>query len=81
MAQSSPPGIRPVRLISVTILLLIAICGALFVPIYARATPMLGDFPFFYWYLLLWVPVVAVLCMISYLLLRPKHSTGGEGAK
>jgi len=80
MAQSTPPGIRPVRLISVTILLLIAICGALFVPIYARATPMLGDFPFFYWYLLLWVPVTAVLCMICHLLLR-KPGTGREEAK
>ena len=80
MAQSTPPGISPVRLIAVTILLLIAICGALFVPIYARATPMLGDFPFFYWYLLIWVPVVAVLCMICNLLLR-KPRTGGEEAR
>jgi hypothetical protein len=80
MAQSTPPGISPVRLIFVAILLLIAVCGALFVPIYARATPMLGDFPFFYWYLLLWVPVTAVLCMISFLLLR-KPRTGREEAK
>jgi Protein of unknown function (DUF3311) len=81
MAQSTPPGVSPARGITVAILLLIAICGALFVPIYARATPMLGDFPFFYWYLLIWVPVVAVLCMICYLLLRPKRGAGGEGAK
>ena len=81
MAQSSPPGIRPVRLISVTILLLIAICGALFVPIYARATPMLGDFPFFYWYQLLWIPVTAVLCLICYLLLRPRPGTGAGEVK
>ena len=80
MAQSTRPGISPVRLIAVTILLLIAICGALFVPIYARATPMLGDFPFFYWYLFIWVPVVAVLCMICNLLLR-KPRTGGEEAR
>jgi Protein of unknown function (DUF3311) len=80
MAQSTPPRIGPARLIAVAILLLIAICGALFVPIYARATPMLGDFPFFYWYLLIWVPVVAVLCMICNLLLR-KPRTGGEEAK
>ena len=80
MAQSTPPRVSPARWITVAILLLIAICGALFVPIYARATPMLGDFPFFYWYLLIWVPVVAVLCMISYLLLR-KPGTGGEEAK
>jgi Protein of unknown function (DUF3311) len=80
MAQSTPPRIGPARLIAVAILLLIAICGALFVPIYARATPMLGDFPFFYWYLLIWVPVVAVLCMICNLLLR-KPRTSGEEAK
>jgi len=80
MAQSTPPRTSPARLIVVAILLLIAICGALFVPIYARATPMLGDFPFFYWYLLLWVPVVAVLCMICHLLLR-KPGTGREAAK
>jgi len=80
MAQPTPPRTSPARLITVAILLLIAICGALFVPIYARATPMLGDFPFFYWYLLLWVPVTALLCMICYLLLR-KPRTGGEGAK
>ena len=80
MAQSTPPRTSPARLITVAILLLIAICGALFVPIYARATPMLGDFPFVYWYLLLWVPVVAVLCMICHLLLR-KPGTGTEEAK
>ena len=80
MAQSTSPGIRPVRLIAVTILLLIAICGALFVPIYARAKPFWGDFPFFYWYLLIWVPVVAVLCMICNLLLR-KPRTGREEAR
>ena len=80
MAQSTPPRTSPARLITVAILLLIAICGALFVPIYARATPMLGDFPFFYWYLLIWVPVVAVLCMICNLLLR-KPRTGREEAR
>jgi len=80
MAQPTPPRTSPARLITVAILLLIAICGALFVPIYARATPMLGDFPFFYWYLLLWVPVTAVLCLICFLLLR-KPRTGREAAK
>ena len=61
MAQSTPPGKSPATWVAVTILLLIGIFGTLWVPIYARTTPMWGDFPFFYWYQLIWVPVVAVL--------------------
>ncbi len=30
--------------------------------------PKLGSFPFFYWYQLLWVPVVALLTTICYLI-------------
>jgi hypothetical protein len=34
--------------------------------------PKLGDFPFFYWYQLIWVPVVAILSWLCFLLLRTK---------
>ncbi len=51
-----------------TILLLVAVLGTLLVPIYARSSPKLGSFPFFYWYQLLWVPVVALLTTICYLI-------------
>jgi Protein of unknown function (DUF3311) len=54
--------------ILVAVLLVIAVGGTLAVPIYARATPALANFPFFYWYQLLWVPVVGILCAIAYLL-------------
>jgi Protein of unknown function (DUF3311) len=55
------------------------------VPLYARSWPKLGAFPFFYWYQLLWVPVVAIACWLSYLLLRSRpvaeaSSRTGEGA-
>lgn len=53
-----------------TILLVAAVAGSLIVPIYARSTPMLGAFPFFYWYQLLLVPVVAIISWIAYLLVR-----------
>jgi hypothetical protein len=36
---------------------------------------MWGDFPFFYWYQLIWVPVVAVLSWVGYLLLRTKPAS------
>ena len=72
MAQPAPPGRRPAARRAVTVLLLVAIGGALVVPIYARSMPKLGDFPFFYWYQLVWVPTVAILCWICYVLLRAK---------
>ena len=76
MAQPAAPDARavprPLTLGIVTCLLLVAIGGALVVPIYARSLPKLGAFPFFYWYQLFWVPVVAVACWLCYVLLRTK---------
>jgi len=66
--QVKGPAIKAV----VTVLLTVAVVGALWVPIYARTAPKLGAFPFFYWYQLILVPVTAMLCWISYLLLRTK---------
>ena len=67
-----------------TVLIVVAIALPLIVPIYARSTPKLGDFPFFYWYLLLSVPVIAILCWISFRLVRikpaPSEAAGrGDG--
>ena len=82
MAQHARPGRRlahsPARYFAVTVMLAVAIIGALWVPIYARTVPMLRDFPFFYWYQLILVPVTAILCWISYLLLRNKRTRPGQ---
>jgi hypothetical protein len=67
MAHSSPPHRRTGAWVLITVLILISILGTLIVPIYARSTPAIGAFPFFYWYQLLWVPFVAVLMAICYL--------------
>jgi hypothetical protein len=69
-----------VALAAASVLLLIGIAGTLWVPIYARTTPKLGGFPFFYWYQLIWVPVVAMLAMFAYLLVRskPQRGTGAD---
>jgi hypothetical protein len=80
MAPSARAGKSPVtvRRVIAAILLLAAIVGALGVPIYARVTPQLGPFPFFYWYQLLLVPVVALLCWLCTVLVkyRPPASAG-----
>src|ERR1035441_10954932 len=75
MTHHSPRRPRTAVWVTVTILLVVAVGGTLAVPIYARATPALANFPFFYWYQLLWVPVVGILCGISYFLV-----TSGESA-
>ena len=53
---------------------------------------MLGGFPFFYWYQLMWVVIVAILAAVAYLLSKlaqrgnaasariPGQGTGGGGA-
>jgi protein-S-isoprenylcysteine O-methyltransferase Ste14 len=72
MVRHASPTKSPVIKAVVTVMLSVAVVGALWVPIYARTAPKLGAFPFFYWYQLILVPVTAVLCWISYLLLRTR---------
>ena len=40
--------------------------GLLWVPLYAKATPKLFGFPFFYWYQFAWVIATAVLTWIVF---------------
>jgi hypothetical protein len=49
--------------------------GLLWVPFYAKQTPELLGFPFFYWYQIAWVPISVLLTVIVYLKTRPP---GGE---
>jgi drug/metabolite transporter (DMT)-like permease len=65
MTQATSPSrgsvIAAHPLLSAGIAILIAadIFFALYTPIYSRLTPKLGDFPFFYWYLLIFMPVTS----------------------
>ena len=70
MTEPSRPRTRPGPWIVIAILLLATLIAVLWVPIYARTTPAIGGFPFFYWYQLLWVPIVAVIGAICYGLSR-----------
>ncbi len=81
MTQPTRPGRSPGTWTIVGVLLVIGVAGTLIVPIYARPTPKAGAFPFFYWYQLLWIPLVAILSWVCYLLVgrssRAKRDAGG----
>jgi len=70
MAQIRPARRHAGIWIVIAVLLAAALIGTLWVPFYNRLTPTLGDFPFFYWYQLMWVPIVAILGAVAYLLSR-----------
>ena len=48
------------------LLLLLPFIGLLAVPLYNSEEPAMFGFPFFYWYLLLWVPMTSLLIYIVY---------------
>jgi drug/metabolite transporter (DMT)-like permease len=83
MTQATSPPRRSViaahPLLSAGIAILIAadIFFALYTPIYARLTPKLGDFPFFYWYLLIFMPVTSAALWLATLLQRRLGDSGG----
>jgi ABC-type multidrug transport system fused ATPase/permease subunit len=82
----SPVAAHPVTSAIIAILVLASIFFALYVPLYASATPKVGNFPFFYFYLLIYMPVLGVVMWIVISLQRrlrpadpgsPGPGTGG----
>ena len=53
------------------LLLLLPFIGLCFPGFYARATPMLFGFPFFYWYQFAWVALASFLIGIVYKKTKP----------
>jgi hypothetical protein len=73
-----PIAAHPVTSAAIAVLVIAVIFFALYVPIYASATPKVGDFPFFYFYLLIYMPVVAIACWIVITLQKRQRPTGGR---
>ncbi len=74
---------HPVISAAIAILILASIFFSLYVPLYASATPKIGDFPFFYFYLLAYMPAVGVVLGIVLFLqsrLRTRAGTDGPGS-
>jgi len=60
----SPVAAHPVTSAVIAILILASIFFAVWVPLYASTTPKIGDFPFFYAYLLIYMPALAIVMWI-----------------
>ena len=71
---------HPVISAIIAILVIGSIFFSLYVPIYARVTPKIGDFPFFYFYLLAYMPVVAIALWIVIQLQKRLEPRGGQPA-
>jgi hypothetical protein len=59
---------HPVTSAAIAILVAVDIFLVLWVPLYSRLTPKWGDFPFFYWYLLIIMPVTSLLLSVAAML-------------
>jgi hypothetical protein len=55
-----PLATHPMTSLLIGLLVAASIACTLVVPIYASVTPKVGDFPFFYFYLLAYMPLVAL---------------------
>jgi hypothetical protein len=62
---NNPVAAHPITSAAIFILVAASILCSLIVPIYAHVTPKIGDFPFFYFYLLAYVPVAAIALGIA----------------
>jgi Protein of unknown function (DUF3311) len=60
----SPVAAHPITSAAIAILVVATIFFTVYVPIYARLTPKVGDFPFFYFYLLIFMPITSLVLWI-----------------
>ena len=74
----NPVAAHPITSAAIFVLVAASICCTLIVPIYAHITPKIGDFPFFYFYLLAYMPVVALALWLAALLQR-RLATPADG--
>jgi Na+/melibiose symporter-like transporter len=66
----TPIAAHPISSAIIAILVVGSILCTLIVPIYASTTPKIGDWPFFYFYLLACIPFVVIALCVTVLLQR-----------
>jgi hypothetical protein len=76
-SSRSAVAAHPVTSAVIAILVIATIFFSLYVPLYASATPKVGAFPFFYFYLIAYMPVVAIVLGIVLMLQKRLRPPGG----
>jgi hypothetical protein len=76
--RTNPVTAHPWTSAAIAVLIFGCIFCTLYVPIYASTTPKVGDFPFFYFYLLAYMPVVAIALWIVMLLQKRLGANGND---
>jgi hypothetical protein len=72
----TPITAHPISLAIIAILVAASILCTLIVPIYASTTPRVGDWPFFYFYLLASIPFVVIALCVTLSLQRRLKAVG-----
>jgi membrane protein implicated in regulation of membrane protease activity len=75
----SPVAAHPITSAVIAILILASIFFAVWVPLYASATPKIGAFPFFYAYLLIYMPALGIVMWIVISLQGRRRPRPGAG--
>jgi membrane protein implicated in regulation of membrane protease activity len=75
--RDETPPTNKTLLVVAGILLAIPIVALLWVSSYARETPRLWGFPFFFWYQFLWVFICAALTYTAHRLVLAARKPGG----
>lgn len=75
----NPVAAHPVISAAIAILFVVSIFFILYAPIYSTVTPKIGSWPFFYFYLLVAMPVTSVLLWIIMQLQKRLGRPRGDG--
>jgi len=78
-ARWAPIAAHPVTSAVIAVLIIASIFFSLYVPLYARITPKIGDFPFFYFYLLVYMPAVSIALLTVIALQKRLRPPAGAG--
>jgi Na+/melibiose symporter-like transporter len=74
--DKTPIAAHPISSAIIAILVAGSILCTLIVPFYASTTPKVGDWPFFYFYLLASIPFVVIALCVAVLLQRRLKAAG-----
>ena len=76
--RQSPVAAHPVTSAAIAVLLIALIFFVLYTPIYSRVTPKIGSWPFFYFYLLIFMPITSLVLAVV-LLLQKRMARPADG--